>query len=140
MSNVKHDRAQIVNQLVIDISSFGRRFFYSPKNMAGGTSTAHFFVDARGAIWFVDDYTEKPIYVAYRNRWQNFSHGGTLRALVQAMAEFIRSGQPIPAGHFGPWQHIGDDRDLWGYGKDAAAALQAKIADCPAIEKRAVAA
>jgi len=106
----KVDRVAEANRVLQIISNHGRRFFFHKERIS------QFEVDARGMIWFRDSWTDKPVYTHYNGRWKGFSEGGTLRSLVIALRDYIRTGEPISARWFGPWpQHICDG-DLWGYG------------------------
>lgn len=131
------DRLAHVNDLLAAISRHGRRFFYDPDR----DRIARFEIDLAGRLWFRDDYTDRRIYIAYRGKWRWFSHGGTMRALVESLAAYIRQGKPVPAGHLGPWPEWYCEGDLWGYGRPAMAALRAEIAGLPCfastIEKAA---
>lgn len=111
-SKSKPERVALVNALLVEIGACGRRFF------ARSDRQARFELDPKGRIWFVDDYSNRPIYTHHtRDSWRGFSHGGTLRDLVIALRDFIRTGQPI-VGHFGPWPQSTCGGDLWGYGED----------------------
>jgi hypothetical protein len=120
----KAERVKIANEMLLAIASCGRKFF------AYQDRVSRFELDERGRIWFVDKYTQKRIYVAYRGNWRKFSDGGTLRTLVERLRDFIRSEILLPAGIFGPWPEWICDGDLWAYGadmqqvRDAAARLQ----------------
>jgi len=124
-------RLSHANELVAAVSRHGRRFFYYEK----GNRVALFEIDLAGRLWWRDEYTDARVYVAYRQRWRKFSNGGTLRSLVEALARYIREGTPIHSGHFGPWPEWYCDGDLWGYGKEAMAALRAEIAGAPCIAR-----
>ncbi len=108
--SAKAERLAEANRVLKIISKHGRRFFYHKDR------TSQFEVDARGMIWFRDSYSDKPIYTHYNGRWRYFSEGGTLRSLVIALRDYIRTGEPISAGWFGPWPEYICDGDLWGYG------------------------
>ncbi len=116
----KSERLQDANYLILQVSIFGRRFFYS----ATHNRVAKFELTIDGKLWFRDDDTDKRIYVAYRGRWKHFSHGGTLRGLVEGLANYIRTGERIGAGHFGPWPQWVCEGDLWGYGKETMEMLR----------------
>ena len=58
-----------------------------------------------------------------RSKWKGFSHGGTLKALVQYLKRYIWDGEKLPAGSLGPWPHYGDE-GLWGYGEDMMAIME----------------
>lgn len=140
----KQARAAEANRVVEAISNHGRRFFYcgpgSDPSEGGARAkkcpegrVARFEVDERGAIWFRDDYSWERIYVAYEGRWKRFSHGGTLKSLVQALRDYIRTGEPIAPGWFGPWDEWIARGDLWGYGVEEMERLRAVIRTLPAV-------
>ena len=116
----KAERIADANYLLLQISMVGRRFFYNERH----NRVARFEQTIDGKLWFRDDYTDKRVYVAYRGRWRHFSHGGTLQGLVEALAGYIRTGQPINASRFGPWPEYLCEGDLWGYGKDVMETLR----------------
>jgi hypothetical protein len=114
-------RLEVANGMIRIISEHGRKFF------AHSNGLSHFELDqVTGRLWFIDGYTHKRIYTAYRRgRWRGFSDGGTLRALIENMSDFIMKGDPIRA-HFGPWRKELCDGDLWGYG-DSMQAVRDEI-------------
>lgn len=118
----KQQRADLVNGLVRFIGSRGRRFFWSNDK----ERFCRMEVDDRGRIWWIDGYTGKRIYTHYDGRWRGFTNGGTLRALVCAMRDYVRTGKPINPNYFGPWQDSFCHGDLWGYGKDVMAEIRSE--------------
>ena len=126
----KDERLAAANDLLLQISKVGRRFFYNSKH----DRIARFEITPNGKLWFRDDYTDKLVYVAYTGRWKQFSHGGTLRRLIEELAEYIRTGARLAPGHFGPWPKYICRGDLWGYGTEAMATLRGAILtnDCVA--------
>lgn len=116
------------NEVIRHVSSFGRRFFYS----ARFDRVARFEITAGGRIRFVDDFTDKRVDPFREFRWNNFSHGGTLRRLVEALAGYIDSGERIYPGHFGPWPLLSYG-DLWGYGEDEMEKLRSALSGHPCI-------
>lgn len=128
----KHQRLDEANAVIRAMAGVGRRFFYNERH----DRVARFELTLDGRLWFRDDYADKRIYVAYRGRWREFSHGGTMRRLVDALAEYIRSGKRIAAGHFGPWPAWVSDGDLWGYGDEAMASLRAALAENDCIARK----
>lgn len=109
MNKDKHDRASQANELLKIIASCGRRFF-SGRNP---TETSRFYVNYRGHVYFWDAYSVRDICLSYKY-WgykQGFSHGGTLRDFVSALAWYIRTGEPIPDCHL-------PKDNYWGYGDD----------------------
>lgn len=108
----KQERAFIANQMLIAIASCGRRFF------AHKGRVSQFDVDHRGRVWLIDKYTQRRIYTHYKYHWRGFSDGGTLRALIERLRDFIATGRTLPAGIFGPWPEWVCGGDLWGYGAE----------------------
>lgn len=120
----KADRLQHANALIKVISSHGRRFFYNSEEDA----IARLEMDANKRIWFIDDYRGSRVFVSYRGEWRGFSHGGTLRSLIEAMRDYIRFGTPIHPERIAPTMSYGD---MWGYGAEAAAAVRAEAHQLP---------
>jgi hypothetical protein len=110
----KQERAARVNELIKAIGDCGRRFFYDTRN----DRYAVIEVDQRGRVWLVDDYSGQRIYLHYRYWGAGFSHGGTLRSLVNDFREYITKSTPLPSGAFGPWPDYYCGGNLWGYGDD----------------------
>jgi hypothetical protein len=107
----KQERARVANIFIASIASCGRKFF------THADRTAHFEIDPRGRIWFVDDYSQKRIYTHDdQGRWRGFSHGGTMRDLVRTLRNYIQDGK-APKLNIGPWPGWYCAGDLWGYGE-----------------------
>lgn len=123
-------RCEEANKVIETISRHGRRFFYSDKY----DRVSKFRVDEKGNVWLFDKHTGEEIYTHYRHGWRKFSDGGTLRALCEALRDYIRTGTPISRGWFGPWPDYVSDGDLWGYGKDAMEALRHEVFELPAVK------
>ncbi|ABM96990.1 hypothetical protein [Methylibium petroleiphilum] len=117
----KRERAEKVNAFLAVVGDCGRRFFRHDERRA------RMEVDARGHVWFVDDYSQKRIYTHHEGRWSGFSHGGTLRDLVRALRDHIRTGQYLPAHSLGPWPSWYSGGDPWAYGDDMVQVRQAAI-------------
>lgn len=110
----RRDRADKANELLKEIGSCGRKFFYSEKHNQFG----FFDVDNNGRIWYTDSYTGKRIYLHYQYWKRGFSNGGTMRALINSLKSYIQKGKTINPYHFGPWSDTICNGDLWGYGTD----------------------
>jgi hypothetical protein len=110
----KRNRAVIINDFIRTIGSCGRRSFYSKKH----NRFAKIEIDERGRAWWVDEYAEERIYLHYQYWGAGFTHGGTLRSLVNSFRDYTVKGFPVPASHFGPWPERVCNGDLWGYGED----------------------
>lgn len=123
-------RAEHVNALIKIIGSHGRRFFYSPQF----DRFAH--VELRqGRVYFVDDYSDRAIYThatGFVSHWRGFSHGGTLRDLVERLRDYIIDGQPLPIGVIGRYL-VGTNpaSNVWGYSRDAIIATRQEAAKLP---------
>lgn len=128
--STKSSRIAEANQLILHVSNFGRRFFYS----ARFDRVAFFEITVGGRIRFVDDFTGRRVNPFREMRWENFSHGGTLKRLVADLARYIDKGERIHPGHFGPWTL--SYGDLWGYGAEEMAKVNAAIAESPCVRHR----
>jgi len=122
-ASVRLERLKLSNRSLEIIASHGRRFFSTQSDRptyGGPERISRFEIGRAGRLWFIDKYTEKPIYVAYRRGdWRGFSDGGTLRSLVCAMADWIGGKRSdFPLEHLGPWPTWVCQGDLWGYGDD----------------------
>ncbi|WP_237133758.1 hypothetical protein [Pseudohongiella sp. O18] len=110
--SLRQQRIENVNALVKVIGDCGRHFFKYEGRYAS------IEVDDRGRAWWIDQYTEKRIYMHYSGRWRGFSNGGTLRDLAKDLREYVVKGTRVPTHHFGPWPDWYCGGDPWGYGKD----------------------
>ncbi|MGX6999856.1 hypothetical protein [Caballeronia sp. KNU42] len=125
----RQQRVEHANALIRVISDHGRRFFYNET----ANRIARIEIDGRGRVWFIDDYKGSRIYThatVFGNHWRGFSHGGTLRSLVESMRDYIMTGKQI-----GRWRIATErsftDGDIWGYGPDAAKAVRAAAFELP---------
>jgi len=113
-------RLETANFIVKVIASCGRHFFSENsdrRELVANPFIAYFAVDKVGELWFVDRYTRKPVLVRH-HEWRGFSDGGTLRCIVQHLAEHIREDKPVKIGYFSPSPKWVCDGDHWGYGED----------------------
>jgi hypothetical protein len=84
------ERIELVNRLINEIGSRGRRFFYSNKHYR--IASFHW---ANGRLWYTDDYTGVPMYLEpgkegkTREQKHGFSHGGTHWGLVLDFRDYI---------------------------------------------------
>lgn len=110
-------RLQRANALIVTISSCGRRFFRH------GERVSQFEITGSGHFYYRDKYSDRllPCWRTKGPTWQrHFSEGGTLKSLVESLAVYIKSGEPVNPFFFGPWAPSTCDGDLWGYGEDMA--------------------
>lgn len=108
----KRQRCEQVNQAIRIIGDHGRRFFF----YEAAQRYASLEVDQRGKVWLIDDYTGKRIYThptTWGGRWGGFSHGGTLKSLVERLRDYICKGKPLHISWLGP-ERFGDS-NIWGY-------------------------
>lgn len=120
----KVDRKQrviVANQAIEVIASYGRKFFSlaAEGRQVAENRISRFELHDDGRLWFVDKYSQRPTYVAYRRGgWRHFSEGGTLRSLVCDMADWINGKGEFPVNRLGPWPEWICGGDLWGYGAE----------------------
>lgn len=128
----KEDRIQHANDLIKVISDHGRRFFFHK----GSGRVAHIRTDERGRICYVDDYSGVAVDIqrsGYGNSWAGFSHGGTLRSLVEAMRDYIVTGKKLSPYCIAP-ERIDPGSNIWGYGLESAEAVRAAAFKLPIID------
>ena len=129
----REERLNHANDLIRIISDHGRRFFFDKKSQR----VAKMQFDARGRIWFVDDHSDKAVYVyrsGFGNSWNGFTHGGTLRSLVEALRDYIVSGERLSLEYIAPERLIAGS-NIWGYSADAAKAVREAVYKLPIIQK-----
>lgn len=91
----KQERLQHANALIKIIAAHGRRFFFSLHT----GKTAELFIGKQGRVYLIDDYTREVIFThetKWTNKWRGFSHGGTLRGMVEMMRDYIVKGKRFP--------------------------------------------
>lgn len=130
MIKTRAERLAEANEVIRHVSNFGRRFFYC----ARFDRIARLEITAGGRIVFVDDFTDRRVNPFREVRWKNFSHGGTLQRFVEALANYVRTGERMHPGHFGPWTMLYGD--LWGYGLEEMDKVRAAVAESPCIRPR----
>lgn len=118
------ERLQHANDLIKTISEHGRRFFWNDL----GKRLARLDMDERGKLWWIDDYRGSRVCVerfgGREHAWRGFSHGGTLKHLVQMMRDYVKSSTLISALYIA--------QDCWGYSPEEAAACRMKSLENPA--------
>lgn len=118
----KVQRIEDVNKAVVEIASYGRKFFYTPKT----NKIACMRAGSRGHLEWVDNYTQKAVKIIVNSRWDGFSNGGTLRYLVEAFAHYVRTGEPIGINYLS---------DMWAYPADEMEKLRAVLSKSPVFNK-----
>jgi hypothetical protein len=133
---IRCERAEHANALIKVIAAHGRRFFYSKTH----DRVSHFEVNERSRIWYFDDYSGKRIYMlstGFRSNWRGFSHGGTLRSLVEDMADYIATGYKVPRWKIGgsTCPPRGEEGNVWGYPVEALRAMRAQAFALPITDE-----
>jgi len=139
-------RAMRANDLIRVIASHGRRFFAQcsdmntpDKEMTGRIS--YFEVNNQGHIFFVNAYKLSRVYLnREKYYWRHWQHGGTLKDLVEALRDYIKTGEPIP-GHLGPHPQWYSQGDPWGYGEESMGKVRdaaVRLGIYPKEKKKAV--
>jgi len=129
---LKRKRCEQVNQAIQIIADNGRRFFHNH----AANRYASMEVDARGKVWFVDDYSGKRIFThetAWGGRWRGFSHGGTLKDLVKELRDYICTGKQLHPGYLGPERF--DDSNIWGYDEAGMKAVREQAGALPVFRQ-----
>ena len=123
------ERVEHANALIKVIAEHGRKFFY----YKGTIATLE--LDKNGKVWVVHEYTKARIYTHSQGSWRGFHHGGTLYRLVCQMRDYITKGKQLSIEWIAPTPWNQEDGDIWGYGKEAAAAVRAAAAQLPIIKQ-----
>ncbi|HHH9443048.1 TPA: hypothetical protein ACP32N_005036 [Pseudomonas aeruginosa] len=127
----KEARLEHANQLIQLIARHGRRFFYDQQS----DTTARLELDHRGRVWFHDHYSKARVYThpaTFGNRWRGFTHGGTLRNLVEEMRDYVATGRQLPVSILGP-QRLSDRSNIWGYEESAMDKVRTEGSKLPII-------
>ena len=134
----KLERLAHANALIKAVSDHGRRFFWSEKDQR----VAKLELDERGKVWWIDDYRGSRVCTntigGHEHGWRGFSHGGTLKQLVQMMRDYVSRGLQIPAWHIAPGRLSDENGDIWGYGPEAAKAVREACAKLPIMKQGGV--
>lgn len=126
----REQRKHTANVLIELIALHGRRFFF---HSASGR-TARLELDPAGGVWLVDEYSGKRIDTRSSGQWPGFSHGGTLRDLVIAVAKYVTHGERLHPDWIAPSRNDPANGNLWGYEGSAAVAVRAACAALPIIQ------
>jgi hypothetical protein len=114
ISQLRLQRIIAANEFIQVIANCGRQFFRN----TGAGHDAYLTLNARANIvWLYDDYTGARINTAKDGQWDGFSHGGTLKGLVESLRDFVLKGSNMRYGYFQPEMDNGFNNP-WGYGAD----------------------
>lgn len=143
----KEERLLHANELIKQIGSHGRRFFYYGGSKKFDIKKQELFFESadrysyfeikKGHIYFVDCYSQKSIYTheSARSRWIGFTQGGTLKDLVKAMRDYIQTGKQVNPAYIGPESSL-TSGNIWGYESGELEKLKEAIKGLPIIEER----
>ena len=129
-SQEKQQRLDHANELIQIIASHGRKFFFNEKK----NQTASMII-VNGRVFFIDDFTGKAIYThktGFCHYWRGFSHGGTLKNLVEMMRDYVTKGVQIPEYYLGCERSF-TNGNIWGYSPDEMQAVREKALMLPII-------
>lgn len=131
--STKQERLQHANALIKIIGTYGRKFFYSKERDAFAAMELR-----AGRLWWIDEYRGSAVYIrktGFSSNWRGFSHGGTLRSLVEDMREYITNGTPIPRWKIVIQQRGHDDLtgNIWGYDVASAQAVRDRAYQLPIV-------
>lgn len=124
----KTERIRHANAVIEEISKVGRRFFWSERH----GHVSRFDATDAGRLYLLDKCTNERVHLIADRPWPTFTEGGTLRRLIEDLADYIRTGKAINPRHFGPWPRWICDGDLWGYG-EAMGPLRERLLTSPAV-------
>ncbi len=131
---LKQQRCEQVNAVIKIIGAHGRRFFYN----ARFDRYARIELDQRGRVWIIDDYTGERVYThptGFGNQWRGFSHGGTLRDLVERFRDYITKGAALPQGVLGHERINPANGNIWGYEPEAMQRVRAEAGPSPVFRQ-----
>ncbi|WP_448104722.1 hypothetical protein [Pedobacter panaciterrae] len=116
----KQKRVEIVNEIIIEIASRGRKFFHSDGNIA------ELFL-RNGKIfykfeWACRGVTETCLSIPDYRKPKGWQHGGTLLGLVRDFCDFIKGDDD--ANHNNGYGGLYCPH--WGYSEEDMNAIQAK--------------
>lgn len=123
--STKQERLDECNFLIEKISTHGRKFFNYQKR-TGRTSRLEIGFQER--VYFIDGYTGERIYTHRRFcHWRGFSEGGTLKAWVEAMRDYITFGDKCNLDAICPRGIGRDTGNIWGYSDTEADKLRESV-------------
>ena len=110
----KQQRLEEANKLIKSISSYGRKFF------SGKSGCASLGYGIKPRVFFTDAKTSALIDT-HEHEWIGFSHGGTLRVLIEYLRDYINEDEKVSIECICTLRR--DGSDIWGYGKVEAEKL-----------------
>lgn len=129
----KYERIEIVNELIREIGSTGRRFLYCTQH----ERYAYFAYDGR-TLYFVDHYTGMPLRMKKDTghmtsiQSYNFSSGGTMWGLINDFKDFINGDDNSNHNH----GYGGLFCPHWGYEEHEMAIIKATARELGYLPKK----
>lgn len=114
-------RIEHCNTLLRVLATTGPRLFGDIQ----GRMAARMGIEPSGRVYMVEEYAGLVIYVTTDRHWPGFAHDDRARRLVESMADYIRTGEPLPR-----WQ-IGNDWQDWGYTSEHVESVRAQAFRLP---------
>ncbi|WP_027380808.1 hypothetical protein [Chryseobacterium daeguense] len=120
MENTLENRIEIVNQIIKEISSRGRKFF------SGKFGVAEIFMK-NNRLYMKNEHNGSELCLNTKFGYppKGFTHGGTLWGLTKDFKQFIQSGEKSN----GENGYGGLYCPHWGYSEDDMKAIQKKAKD-----------
>lgn len=124
---IKEYRMKQANDLIMLIANRGRRFFdYTSVKRPGNISvlgSVSKFIIKNNRVYFKDGYNQKEMFAYNQHYLKYLTNGGTMKALVLDLSEFIRTGKPTNGnngygGVYAPPSH-------WGYPEEEMEEIRA---------------
>lgn len=122
-------RIDVINTLIKEIGSRGRKFLYSSKHDRYAS-----FHWADGRLWLTDDYTGVPLLMdeSKPDEHYHFSHGGTLWGLICDFRDYINGDDD--ANHNNGYGGLYCPH--WGYSKEDMQAIRQLAVDSGYLKPR----
>lgn len=108
----REERLKRANTLLCTIASTGRWFFLHKGRKTGLEKVSQFYISDYGRLWFHDSYTQEDVDIYQRYDWKNFTEGGGLRALIEALRDYINKGEQLHPRIGGYWGYRDDQIEI----------------------------
>jgi len=122
MDKNKQERLVVINTIIKEISTRGRKFFHSAKT----DKTAELIVK-RGKVYYQCEYTDKLLCLSVPDtrKPDGWKHGGTMMGLVRDFTDYIQQGGDTNHNH----GYGGLFSPHWGYPEEDMIAIREKAHD-----------
>lgn len=134
----KDRRVDVVNQIIKEIASRGRRFFHKEDSKTG-TETVAYLYRRNGKIFYKCEWvsrhnpvTEVCFSAPKYRRLRGFPHGGTLESLIRDFCEYIKGNDE--ANHVNGYGGLYCPH--WGYPDEDMKAIQTKAVELGYLKLR----